>query len=213
MTHTKKAKKKINQYLVKNFKIGFWHPFGTHAKEESEDIIARKRKEIDDNNGWTLWSFKNFTPKTLSSWYREIVINNPPEVLVFCSEGKGAKNPAGTNEYCNSFCKVDDGVWQHRPPTIKIPHPFGKKDRATAFIVKQIIYPLKDKGQFPIEWYSLKHSIWEKDKRLFPINETLIRPGGKTNIYRYRAILVLDKPYLAFVSQNNWEDQKRIVFV
>lgn len=40
----------------KEFIIAFWHPFGPHGRETTQDILKRKQKEIE-NNGWTLWSF------------------------------------------------------------------------------------------------------------------------------------------------------------
>ena len=39
------------------FQIGFWHPFGPHAGESAEEIITRKRHEIEKNS-WTIWSFQ-----------------------------------------------------------------------------------------------------------------------------------------------------------
>lgn len=47
--------------------MGFWHPFGPHGRETTQEILKRKQKEID-NSGWTLWSFQSRTAGTLGAW-------------------------------------------------------------------------------------------------------------------------------------------------
>ncbi|MGD1004657.1 MAG: hypothetical protein ABR887_04480 [Methanoregulaceae archaeon] len=51
---------------MKKFEIGFWHPFGVHAKESRDEILSRKLQELK-SNGWTFWSFQY--RKTLEKWY------------------------------------------------------------------------------------------------------------------------------------------------
>jgi hypothetical protein len=182
--------------LLDNFSIGFWHPFGPHAGETAEEIIARKRDEIDAN-GWTFWSFQ--MRRTLSSWHNEIMLTKPQKVLVFCSEGKGASDPSGAVEYGSSYCMIDDDSWQAVPSAIKIPHPIGKKYEASAFVVADIVHPIKAIELFPAQWHTLNGGPWRDD--IIPTRgEYLIRRGGSLNIRRYRAVLVLKAPYLAVVS-------------
>ena len=179
-----------------NFSIGFWHPFGPHAGETAEEIIARKRNEIDAN-GWTFWSFQ--IRRTLSSWHKEIIVAHPQKVLAFCSEGKGASDPSGAVEYCSSYRMVDGDSWQGIPSTIEIPHPIGKKCEASAFVVEDIIHPLQTLELFPAQWHTLNGGPW-RDDSIPTRGEYLIRRGGTSNIRRYRAVLVLKPPYLAVVS-------------
>lgn len=179
-----------------NFSIGFWHPFGPHAGETPEEIIARKRKEIEAN-GWTFWSFQ--IRRNLAAWHHEITAANPQKVFVFCSEGKGAIDPAGAVEYCSSYRMVGDESWQPIPSTIKIPHPTGSKHEASAFVVENIIHPLKGIELFPAQWHTLNGGPW-KDGSIPTRGEYLIRLGGVTNVRRYRAVLVLRSPYLVVFS-------------
>lgn len=178
-----------------NFSFGFWHPFGPHAGETAEEIIARKRNEIDAT-GWTFWSFQ--IRRTLSSWHQEMMAANPQKVLVFCSEGKGATDPSGAVGYCSSYRMVDDDSWQAIPNTIKIPHPIGKKQEASAFVVEDIIHPLKAVELFPAQWHTLNGKPW-RDDHIPTRGEYLIRRGGNSDVRRYRAILVLKAPYLAIM--------------
>src|SRR5690349_13755751 len=95
------------------FDIAFWHPFGVHGKESAEDILQRKRKEIEENNGWTLWSFQK--RKTLEAWLKEINsvrngsqdgTNTTRPVFAFCSDSKGATDPKGEVRYCTHYREV-----------------------------------------------------------------------------------------------------------
>lgn len=174
------------------FEIGFWHPFGPHAGETAEEIITRKRSEIK-NNGWTLWSFQ--FRNTLGSWYQEIEKMNPNNVLVFCSEGKGARDPSGTPRYCNYYLPTGETTPRDIPSGIIIPHPLGKKSKGSAFIVKDIIFPVTAETT-PIEW--LKNGRWQTAS-LPTRPEYLIKPGDGKIMRKYRAVLKLQRPYLAEV--------------
>ncbi len=174
------------------FEVGFWHPFGTHAGETAIEIIERKRDEIN-KNGWTLWSFQ--FRKTLKSWYGEIKKINPSRVLVFCSEGNSAIDPIGEMKYCNYYLPVDEVESKKIPQEIKIPHPMGRKTKGSAFVVKNIIFPINSEV-VPIEWF--KDNEWQT--RTLPTRpEYLIRPGVGHDMRKFRAILELKAPYLAEV--------------
>jgi hypothetical protein len=84
---------------VPSFQIGFWHPCGPHAGETVDEIIERKRREIAQN-GSTLWSFQ--FRNSLSDWHREIEKAKQTIVLVFCSEGKGARDPISEKKHCHA---------------------------------------------------------------------------------------------------------------
>jgi hypothetical protein len=75
------------------FGHGFWHPFGPHGKETPEEIIDRKRKEIEVND-WTLWSFQYRRLLVLEAWRGVLLAGARPHVFVFCSTGCGAVDPA-----------------------------------------------------------------------------------------------------------------------
>ena len=102
------------------FEFAFWHPFGPHAGETMEEIIARKRAEIEVN-GWTLWSFQ-FRPM-LEDWHRELSAAERNEVFVFCSEGRGASDPASTPIECKSYRFVgeEDMEWRPMPKGVRVP--------------------------------------------------------------------------------------------
>lgn len=136
------------------FEIGFWHPFGPHAGETAEDIIERKREEIKRND-WTLWSFQ--FRNSLAAWFSEIEKIKPNSVLVFCSEGKGARDPLGEKKYCTYFTPVGENIRTPIPNDVKVPHPMGGKNRGSAFIVENIIYPASFE-MTSIEW--LKNGEW-----------------------------------------------------
>jgi len=124
-----------------DFEIGFWHPFGPHARERPEDIIVRKRAEIQ-RNCWTLWSFQYRRMQTLEMWYRTVVESNPTHVLVICSKGNGV-DPAETLDEgiisgCRSYRFVSETEWRPLPRSIEVPHPFkaGKTTIASASLSK-----------------------------------------------------------------------------
>ncbi len=173
-----------------HFEIGFWHPFGPHAGETTEEILQRKRHEIQDN-GWTLWSFQ--FRNTLALWRQEIEKVHPAHVLVFCSAGRGARDPMGTPRLCNYFLPVGESAPKKIPTEIRIPHPLGTKTRGSAFIVKRIISPV-DSETIPIEW--IKGGQWQTTQ-LPTRPEYLIKPGHGQPMRRYCAVLELQAPYLS----------------
>ncbi len=190
-----------------DFEIAIWHPFGTHGRERADDIIKRKCDEIVKNGGWTLWSFQYRTPDTFARWKAEFSSTKAKSVLVFCSEGRGAKDPKGEPHYCKSFQFAGESTWQLIPDGIKVPHPFprGKKlaKLASAFVVRNIIYPVEVLAQpLYVECFSLKKG-WGPgfNGKIWTRPEFLIRLGGKDTMLPYRAILELHYPnYFATVS-------------
>ncbi len=174
------------------FEIGFWHPFGPHAGETPEQIIERKQKEIEKNR-WTLWSFQ--FRNSLLDWYREIKKVRPNKVLVFCSEGKGARDPISEKKHCNYFSFIGENNKKSIPEEIEIPHPMRNKNKGSAFVVEEIIYPASFEA-VNIEW--LKDQRWQT--ALLPTRpEYLVRPGKGLPMRSISAILVLKAPYLAEV--------------
>jgi len=177
------------------FEIGFWHPFGPHAGESTEDILKRKQEEIEKNN-WTLWSFSYRTRDTLNSWYKEIAAKNPSSVLVFCSENMGDDTKSKPS-YCNYYIPVGKTEPVEIPSVIDIPHPMGKKTRGSAFIVKKIIYPVPNNyGEILAGWFYSGQKKWQ-NHRSSTRGEHLIRSGGIKPISKFCAILELQAPYLA----------------
>lgn len=174
------------------FEIGFWHPFGPHAGETTEEILIRKHHEIEVN-GWTLWSFQ--FRNTLTLWHQEIEKVHPAHVLVFCSDGRGARDPVGTPRLCNYYLPVGETTPRKIPPAIQIPHPLGTRTRGSAFIVKDIITQV-DYSPTTIGW--LKEGQWQTSP-LPTRPEYLIRPWAGQPMRKYRAILELQSPYLAEV--------------
>ena len=119
-----------------DFTIGFWHPFGTHAGESRDQILARKQLEID-RNGWTLWSFQY--RKTLDAW-RNMLPDSKP-VYVLCSDSPNAVDPQTRPQVSRSY-RTDSGAsMQPIPVAISVPHPANARGLGSAFIVDEIIVP------------------------------------------------------------------------
>jgi hypothetical protein len=188
------------------FKMGFWHPFGPHGRESADQIIVRKRREIEVN-GWTLWSFQNRTPQMFEKWRECLTASAEPTVLAFCSHSPEAVDPARTGvpiTPTDSQCYrlVNQTEWQPCPLGIRVPHPFRDQRRASAFVVQEIRV---DQLALPgVEWFS-KEGEW-RQSQLPTRGEFLIRPGGTNPMRRrIRAVLVLRVPYLAVVSADGVE--------
>jgi hypothetical protein len=186
------------------FEFAFWHPFGPHGVEDREQILERKRMEIERNE-WTLWSFQRRRQRTLDAWGE--ILMKADAAYAFCSEGNGAKTPPGAPLYCTSYRRVGEGEeWTPIPATISVPHPFRRQQReATAFIVQEIICPVPDRVQRNIRWLSLGPSgeeEWRAD-RVPTRGEYLIKPCDGETMRRYCAVLVLKKPYFALVRAEN----------
>lgn len=176
------------------FKIGFWHPFGVHAGESRNDIITRKRKEIIDNNGWTLWSFQNRKNETIDKWVKEIR-KRKQRVFVLCSDSQSAKDPLGGKFYARQYKFADSDKWKKIPSEIKVPHPFGKRNVALAFKVKAIYEPETIIAPGEIKWLCMDGK-WREDS-LPTRGEYLIKSGGKCRLRNIHLVLELDDPYIA----------------
>src|SRR5205809_481944 len=190
--------------MYKDFKIGFWHPFGPHGRETTQEILNRKRKE-SDNNGWTLWSFQRRTQATLDCWQRELA--SVEQVFVFCSDGQGAVDPArdgnGSQPLDCKYYRFAEGSaapWHPMPPGVRVPHPFRPgQTEALAFVVQQITYPVESFDLPALEWFSRTQGGWRQ--RPLPTRpEYLIRPGGTFPMRKVSAVLQLKPPYLSVVT-------------
>ena len=171
------------------FALAFWHPFGPHAGETMDEIVARKRREINAN-GWTLWSFAY--RRMLSAWSAELA--GVETVLAFCSEGKNAVDPNDEAVECGSYQIVGESARQPIPSAIRVTNP--GRDLASAFIVKRIgVGPV---APINVEWLS-KDGAWRATS--VPTRGVyLIRPGGTVAMRRVAIVLELKPPYLAIVS-------------
>jgi hypothetical protein len=195
------------------FKLGFWHPFGPHGRETAEQIIVRKRKEIEDNDGWTLWSFQYRRSETLDEWYERLRANSGESPVVFCSHSPKAKDPANVGVPvnpidCQSYRFVGQENWQPLPPRVSVRHPFRvQRKQASAFVVKNIvIVPERNTQPCPaVEWLYIAERQctaerqWRQDQ-VPTRGEYLIRLGGTRPRRPISAVLELRDPYLAVVS-------------
>lgn len=198
-----------------NFEFAFWHPFGPHGGESPEQIIKRKRREIEKNEKgrWTLWSFQYRRSQTLDEWFRKLPScgernDERNKVFVFCSDSRAAKDPAGdgnqaTPPSCKRYRFAGGTKWQRMPPQVKVPHPFrpGEKRVASAFVVQRVEC-LDEPLLLPVgvKWRRLKDGLWHHNKRVPTRGEYLIRRGGTIPMRRIRAVLELKWPYLAVVT-------------
>ncbi len=195
------------------FDIAFWHPFGPHGRETQKEIIARKRAEIE-TNGWTLWSFQH--RPMLNDWHQELSVAERSAVFVFCSEGRGAVDPArdGTLNSpidCRRyrFVGMEDTEWRPMPSGVRVPHPFRPgKSLASAFVVQRVIYPVESFQAPAVEWFSPNKGPWCQE-RVPTRGEYLIRPGGTVPMRRVNAVLELKPPYLAIVTADEGGEGER----
>jgi len=179
------------------FKVGFWSPFGIAAGEGRDCIILRKKREIS-KNGWTLWSFQRRPEQTINLWVDEIK-KYSKNVFVFCSDSKSARDPKGKVFCAKKFKFANSANWKDVPLLIKIPHPFGERNYASAFIVKAIYEPERIKVPEGIQWLCVD-GRWRKDK-LPTRGEYLIKSRGKSKLRRIYAILELKFPYVVVIKK------------
>ena len=190
--------------------IGFWHPFGPHGDESSEDILPRKARETLAN-AWTLWSFKFYSEPSLRLWSTLIADSGTPLVYAFCSDSKPQHSvqPGGVMALAKEYKAVNDPDWKPVPHKIKVTfHPTGD-GTATAFVVKQVILLSTGKRRPPflVKRYSLGQKQWRSDLggkhegqlRLPTRNESLIRIGGKTILAPVQAVLELAPPFVVAI--------------
>lgn len=180
-----------------NFTLGFWHTFGPHGGETTEEILDRKTEEID-KTGYTLWSFQHRTRTTLQDWFRLIEAAKSESIYALCSDSPGAKDAAGVVNLCTEYLPAHAHEWQAIPPTIKIPHPFNKTTSAAAFVVRKIIrsHEMHSQPTFGVEWFS--KGDWRRD-RVPTKGAYLIKPGGQIPLRRVGAVLELQSPYVVSV--------------
>ena len=114
---------------------------------------------------------------------------------MFCSEGKGASDPKGIRQYCNYYIPTGQTVPMSIPAAIKVRHPMGSRTKGSAFIVKNVIYPVEAQS-ISIEW--LKQGEWQTTS-LPTRPEYLIRAGNGHPMRPFRAVLDLQAPYLVEV--------------
>ena len=173
----------------------FWHCFGVHAGESPEDIIVRKRREIDSNNGWTLWSFSGKKNRTIELWTSEIQLENPSDVYALCSKSRNAVDPKGTQAFAREFKSVGQEIWQPIPESIKVPHPFGNKITASAFRVSKVLRASEVSIPSKFEWLCVGDNAWRTDG-IPTRGEYLLRPGSGTSLRPICAILELQWPFV-----------------
>ena len=185
-----------------DFSIAFWHPFGPHGRETPQEIIMRKRAEVEAN-GWTLWSFQYRS--MLVDWQRELSTAGQTGVFAFCSEGRRAVDPDRNGTVsravdCQKYHFIGDADWLPMPAGVRVPHPFRPGKRlASAFIVQRIIYPVEPFQRPAVEWFSPTKGPWCQTQ-VPTRGEYLIRPGGAFAMRSVSAVLELRPPYLAIVT-------------
>lgn len=194
----------MNEMDYAEFKVAFWHPFGAHGGETTEEILSRKTREVDAN-GWTLWSFQHRTTRTLRAWHCEILASWPGEVFAFCSKSPKAIDPGGAGSRsrlvdCEYYQLVNEPQSHRVPEHVRIVHPFppGEPIIPSAFVVGSIIHPASLDFSPGVKWFSQRKGPWCPG----PIptrGEYLIQRGGSAALRPIIAVLRLKPPYLARV--------------
>ena len=174
--------------------------FGPHGRETADQIIQRKRREIE-HNGWTLWSFQYRRAELLEEWSRLLSAAGKP--VVFCTNSPSARDPAETGapveaKHCCGYRLAGHMQWQPLPEGVIVPHPFKRgRKQASAFVVEGIVHPLEAFVLSKVQW--LKDGQW-LETRVPTRGEYLIRRGGSSIMRSVRALLVLRPPFLATVT-------------
>lgn len=173
----------------------FWHCFGVHAGESPEEILNRKKREIEANSGWTLWSFSGKRPETVELWNAEIQSAHPSRVHALCSKSRNAIDPKGTPAFAREFREVGKECWQPIPEKIKVPHPFGDKAVASAFLVSKVLNASEVAIPAEFQWLCVGDRVWRTDS-VPTRGEYLLRPGKGTTLRQVSAILELQAPFV-----------------
>ena len=202
-----------------DFSVGFWHPFGPHAGETPEQILARKANEVS-KNGWTLWSFasrSNDPEPELIRWTDAIRAEGPARVFAFCSNSvttnrnEKVRN-ATRNRWVQGHLRQVTGVLaltngSRYPHLLRCRAHFGTNDYALVFIVKQIHFAHSLAKQPPvmIEWLD-KSGAWRSERldggAYYPTHgEYLLRlrSDSPAKLRPVRALLELNPPYVAAI--------------
>jgi hypothetical protein len=183
-----------------SFAIGFWHPFGTHAHEQRDDILKRKAGEIA-RNGWTLWSFQYRRPEMLAGW-REMLraeLAGRNEAFVLCSDSRGTADPR-SQPRAAALYRVDAmSAWQPIPAAVRVPHPSARSDRqGCAFWVTGIEeVAAQALPQIGIRWWCSGGAAgrWREDA-LPTRGEYLIKAGGGAALRPVYAVLRIADPFM-----------------
>jgi hypothetical protein len=176
------------------FQLGFWHPLGPHGHESREDILGRKNREIAANEGWTLWSFQS---RTVIPQWQQILADAQLSCFVLCSDSPGAREPRGAITGCAEYRLTEAAPWLRLPEAISVPHPFGHRREASAFVVEDIVRIGADQQpSFGVEWFSA--NVWRTES-LPTRGEYLIRRGGASRLRRVFAVLRLRAPYVVWI--------------
>jgi hypothetical protein len=217
--------------------IAFWHAFGPHGQESTQKIIKRKRAEINrdevegnEENKWTLWSFKYMKSESIVRWIEMINEEKPKQILVLCSAGKnnvdpssnhnanGDTQPPSARYYKEYIDNKWQEIWQSIPQGINVPHPWGNKEptatQATAFKVSKILLPSTE-DDFQNDWleplwrsckkyncFSIQDNTWYT-KANFQCRNFLIKPSNDEGftLGPIRALLELKYPYVVQIKR------------
>jgi hypothetical protein len=173
--------------------FGFWHPFGTHAGESRDAILARKRREIDAN-GWTLWSFQH--RRTLDMWRGLLPASSV--VFALCSDSPTARDAKAPARQARFYRASATRPWEPIPAKISVPHPVADPDGlGSAFVVEEIVMVDDALGRLGagVSWFSTATNEWRSD----PVptrGEYLLRAPGPVQLRPIYAGLRLRFPFL-----------------
>lgn len=178
------------------FRIGFWHPFGSYAGLSADRILNWKRDEAK-RHGWTFWSFAWCE---MGAW-SEILRNAVGPVYALCSHSPNATDPdpSKKTEFATSYQWNGDDAWISMPPKeeMYVTNPFKHRNMAVAFKVKQVIdFATIQRPQISVEWYKKSADEWQNGP-LPTKGQYLIRVGSGQRLRPIRAVLELAPPYLA----------------
>ena len=149
--------------------VAFWHPVGPHGGESFDDIIRRKRTEIDAH-GYTLWSFAAGGTGRVEAWRRELRGRSLVSCSVVCC-GATTKDPhLGSAETVPWMTEssADARTWVPIPGRITNYHRPARRNGivCSGFVVEAIEAPRSMCVARPTRWLRMQanEGRWESSR-------------------------------------------------
>lgn len=177
----------------------FYHPVGCHSGERLEEIVYRKKIDIE-KYGYTLWSFAKVNPIRANKWKSLLLNNFQEECDVICC-GNNTKDPLTSGEpYWIKEYSTDLINWEKVPDKMTSYQRFPKDNKpvASAFIVDKI--ELGNKMiEKPKSWFMMKEDRWEEEQSIPTRGEFLIKYPDDGFSRLVKLILKIHYPFLTWL--------------
>jgi len=190
-------------YVERSFNVGFWHPFGRHAGEATDHILARKSLEAE-RNGFTIWSFTGPRPETVTRWREKVHSEGDGRAIAFCSSGKNARDPNPEPFHCTEYSADGGRSWERIPDGIRVPHPkSSRRVNIVGYFVRKVIVAEPFRPAVNV-LYEKKDGagghFWKEGKFLPTKGNSLIKRADRgAPLREICAMLELEYPYVVML--------------